>query len=91
MRFLVFMFFSLKDAAWTWTEALREQYLKEDIRMLIKDSPKSCKSSRHKTRKAQVKKLEEKKIGLNQDAPDWSCGAIDLALDSILKEGANCT
>jgi hypothetical protein len=49
---------------------LGKQHLKEDIRRLIEALPTSCKSPRHKTRKSQVKKHEEKKIGMILGAPD---------------------
>jgi hypothetical protein len=51
--------YSSKDAEWTWHKALREQNFKEDIRRFIKYLATSCKSTRHKARKSQVKKHEE--------------------------------
>jgi hypothetical protein len=53
---LEFMFasvciYSSKDSEYTWNEALREQYLKEDISRLIQYLPTSCKSRRHNDKK----------------------------------------
>jgi hypothetical protein len=58
--------YSSKDVEWTWIEALRELHMKK----AIEDIPISYKSPRDKTRKAQVKKHEEQKIGLILGALD---------------------
>jgi hypothetical protein len=54
----------------TWTNALRMQHLREDIKRPIQDLQIFNTSLRHKTRRAQAKKIEDQEDGLLVGAPD---------------------
>jgi hypothetical protein len=53
-----------------WTKVLRTQHLKEDIKRPIENLQIFSTSPRHKTRRAQAKKIEKEKNGLSIGAPD---------------------
>jgi hypothetical protein len=58
-----------------WTKALTVQHLNEDIKRPKEGLQTFNTSPRHKTKKAQAKKIEESKSGLSAHASDRSSGA----------------
>ena len=63
-----------------WTKALRLQHLKRRHKRLTKDIQILSTSPRHKTKRAQEKKLEESKSWLSAGSLDRSGGASDRGL-----------
>jgi hypothetical protein len=64
--------FSSQDAKWFWTKALKEQHLKKDIRWPIEALQIFSKSTRHKTKKSQVKKIRRQETRMSLGAPGES-------------------